>query len=104
MTFTPRPGAGTSARPHVRLPADLLAALDARAARERRSRDGEAELALRAYLEAHRDRLPEPGALGTSERRTRLRFDADDLVRLDETAGEARERHLIEAIRRWVQK
>lgn len=102
----PLPGAGKHARPGARIPADLLASLDACALVERRSRDAEAAMALRAYLTAHPRRPPGGPAAKVSDARVRLRLPATDVTRLDALVGSEpaeRERHLLAAIRRWVE-
>ncbi len=104
MAF-PVPGAGKHSRPGVRIPEDMIAELDARAAAEHRSRDAEVAMALRAYLRTHPHRFSGGSAARPSDKRVRLRLPPEDLARLDELVGAEpaeRERHLLAAIRRWV--
>lgn len=107
MAASHKPGAESGGRPLLRLPADLLARLDAAATAERRSRDGQAEHALVEYLWAHPGGPPAPPPLAPGGKHVRLRFGPRAIAALDDMTGhdyEARPLHLVAALRWSVER
>lgn len=91
------------ARPYLRLSEEDWSFLAAAAKRARRDLSAEVAVALGVYLDAH-PRPPAPPEVDPEHERRRIRLPPDLVRRLDDRAGiDDRERHLVAAVRWWLE-